>query len=271
MSLKRNLYSCLCLVLVLCSCQYFKSDHPQAALIDQSTTTGMNEKSVIAFAEDIEHSKDNLKRLSSLVYKRGQDELFVENYFNEHGDEILIEYHQTATAMDQSSRRFYFKNDSLILVTASGTNNQSAKKSYTESRTYLRNYTVFKKEIKSAESVTELVTAAFQPEDAKQVSTEDYKGAIDRLRHALNRTDEFELVFDRITEFPDATFLELTSKVPNGYTASIELEAQDAFVDSLKRDPLHFKNNKINFNWKVVDMQAIYVPSGSTSAKGLNR
>lgn len=273
MNFKINLYSCLCLVLVLSSCQYFKSDHPQAALIDQSTTTGMNEASVIAFAEDIEHSKDNLKKLSSLVYKRGQEQFFVEQYFNDHGDEILIEYRQPLPATEQSSRRFYFKNDSLILVTASGTNSQSGKKLYLESRTYLRNYTVFKRESKSAESADDLTAAAFQPVDAKQANSEDYKGAIVRLRHALGRTDEFELVFDKITEYPDASFIELKSKVPNGYTASVELQAKDAFIDSLKRDPVHFRNSKINFNWKVADMEAVYVPSGSTStsASGLNR
>jgi hypothetical protein len=258
---------------LLSSCQYFKSDHPQAALINQSSTTGMTEESVIAFAEDIEQSKNNLKKLSSLVYKRGQDNFFVEQYFNDHGDQVLIEHQQKDQGIQETSRRFYLKNDSLILVTSSDVENKANQRVYLESRTYLRNYTVFKRETKRANSANALTTAAYEPEDIKEINTPDYKAAIKRLQDALSRSNEFDLVFDKITEYPDATFIELKSQTPNGYAASVALEEKDAFADSLIRQPDYFKDNKINFNWKVQEMQAVYVPSGSTStsANGLNR
>jgi hypothetical protein len=270
MNFKTNLYSLICVLLVLGSCQQ-KPKHPQAGLINQSSATGLDEQGVIAFAEDIEHGKNNLKKLSSLVYKRGQENFFVEQYFNDHGDQVLIAHQQALPSMLESSKRYYFKNDSLILVTTSAQHIEDKEQSYEESRTYLRNYTVFKREIKVANSVAELNTAAFEPTGTGPV--EDYKAAIENLRDALQRRNDFELVFDKITRFPDASFISLKSSNPNGYTAQVELQAADAFVDSLMRDPAHFRNNKINFNWKVENMQAIYVPSGSTStsASGLNR
>lgn len=261
---------------LLSSCQNFKSDHPQSQLVGQSSETSMTAESVIAFAEDIEHSKDNLKKLSSLVYQRGQEKLFVEHYFNDHGDQVYIENQQPESTMERSSRRFYLKNDSLVLVTENKIESGSTGKVYLESRTYLRNYTVFKREAKSASNLSALTASAYQEQDIK-LETADYKTDMARLRDALNRSGDFKLVFDKITEYPDASFMELKNKSPNGYTATVELQSKDAFIDSLKRDPLHFRENKLNFNWKVEGMDAIYVPSGSpsvsisTSASGLNR
>jgi hypothetical protein len=261
---------------LLSSCQNFKSDHPQAELINQSSTTGMTEKSVIAFAEDIEHAKDNLKKLSSLVYQRGQEKFFVEHYFNDHGDQVFIEHQRPESAIEDNIRRFYLKNDSLILVTATKHDNTTAGKVFHDSRTYLRNYTIFKREVKQAHNPKALTATAYQDQDIKQ-ATEDYKADLQRLMEALNRSGDFELFFDTIVEYPDASFMELKSKTPSGYKATVELQEQDAFIDSLKRDPMHFKAGKINFNWKVEGMDAIYVPSGSpvgstsTSANGLNR
>jgi hypothetical protein len=262
-------------VQLLSSCQNFKSDHPQAELINQSSTTAMTEESVIAFAEDIEHSKDNLKKLSSLVYERGQEKLFVEHYFNDHGDQVFIEHQRPESAIEDNTRRFYLKNDSLILVTATKLDNAANGKVYNDSRTYLRNYTIFKREVKQANNLKALTATAYQDQDIKQ-ATEDYKADLERLQDALNRSGDFELVFDKIIEYPDASFMELKSKSPNGYSATVELQEKDAFIDSLKRDALHFKEGKLNFNWKVEGMDAIYVPSGSpvstsTSANGLNR
>lgn len=270
MSFKTSFYSLVCVLLLLGSCQQ-KPKHPQAGLINQSSATGLDEQGVIAFAEDIEHGKNNLKKLSSLVYKRGQENFFVEQYFNDHGDQVLIAHEQALPSMAESSKRYYFKNDSLILVTTSAQHIEGNGQSYEESRTYLRNYTVFKRESKFANSTAELSTAAFQPSNTSPV--EDYKASVERLLDALQRRNEFDLVFDKITRYPDASFISLKSANPNGYTAEVELQAADSFVDSLMRDPAHFRNNKINFNWKVEDMQAIYVPSGSssTSASGLNR
>jgi len=259
----------------LYSCQNFKSDHPQAQLVGQASATNMTVESVIAFAEDIEHSKDNLKKLSSLVYERGPEKLFVEHYFNDHGDQVYIENVQPES-MERNSRRFYLKNDSLVLVTENKIENSAAGKAYTESRTYLRNYTVFKREVKRASNLTALTGTAFQEQDIKQV-TADYKKDIEHLQDALARRGDFDLVFDKIASYPDASFIILKSKSPNGYAASIELVSKDAFIDSLQQDPMHFKENKLNFNWKVEGMDAIYVPSGSpvssssTSASGLNR
>lgn len=270
MSFKSNLYSAVCLIMLSASCQQ-KSSHPQAGIINQSSATGLNEQAVIAFAEDIEHGKDNLKKLSSLVYSRGQENFFVEQYFNDHGDQVLIAHEQRLPSQEASSKRYYFKNDSLILVTASLHHNEGQERAFEESRTYLRNYTVFKRESKVAGSTAELSTAAFKPVGTGPA--EDYKAAVERMFDALQRKRDFELVFDKITRYPDASFISLKSTNPNGYTAQVALQSADAFVDSLLRDPAHFRNNKINFNWKVKDMQAIYVPSGSTStsANGLNR
>jgi len=270
MSFKTNLYSAVGLLLILSSCQQ-QPKHPQAGIINQSSATALDEKAVIAFAEDIEHSKANLKKLSSLVYSRGQENFFVEHYFNDHGDQVLVAHQQTLPSMEESSKRYYFRNDSLILVTAVKQDIVGNEKSYEESRTYLRNYTVFKREGKVANSEAELNTAAFQPQKAGPA--EDYKASVAHLMDALERKNEFELVFDKVTRFPDASFISLKSLNPNGYTAQVELQSTDAFADSLVRDPLHFKDSKLNFNWKVEGMQAVYVPSGSTStsASGLNR
>lgn len=270
MNFKTGLYSAIGLLLLLGSCRN-KSDHPQAGIINQSSTTGLNEKAVIEFAEDIEHSRDNLKKLSSLVYKTGQENFFVEKYFNDHGDQVLIAHRQTLPALAESSRRYYFRNDSLILVTSSSSQQEANNTIFEESRTYLRNYTVFKREVKYASTAEELNTAAFKTLDAK--ADEDFEASVRQLQDALEGRNNFELVFDGIARYPDASFITLKSRNPNGYTAQVQLKDKDAFVDSLQRDPARFKSSKINFNWKIENMQAVYVPSGSTStsASGLKR
>jgi len=263
------------LVTILYSCNS-KPAHPQSDLIKQNSATGMNEVSIRAFANRIDTVLNTpaSQKTFSLIYTLGEETLYAEKYSSGDGSQVYIARLNTG-GLSKFIKRYYFKNDSLILVTINHIQDTDNGQVLNDTRTYLRNNIIFKRDGRTAANNEALRKLPYTPISPTENGAfdENYPQEIQTLNDALQQKNKFDMVFDHITTYPDATFLMLKSKIPNGYNASLHLQEKDALIDSLLRFPADFKNERLKLKWKISDQEAIYVPSAitSTSASGLNR
>jgi hypothetical protein len=263
---------CLFLLGIIAGCNSSGTKHPQSELVNQTSSTGMNERSIDQLQLTLDKSLPKLNKSSSLIYTIGDGSLYVEKYVDSNGDQLYIE--RFNNDLDKWNRKYYFKNDSLVLVSESMVQNMEEGRLFKDTKTYLRNFIVFKRASRTATSEAAIGTQSYQniPKTAEAFQA-DYRDSITNLNDALEQRNKFEMVFDNVSKYPDATFVVLKSTAPNGYSAAVQLAEKDPFIDSLINYPATFKGEKLKLKWTVKNGQAIYVPEGSTStsASGLNR
>jgi hypothetical protein len=245
--------------------------HPQADLISQSAATAMTDKTIGVLADSIDANLAQLEKQSSLVYLQGEQSMYAERY-SSNGKAILYVEQRDNGLISSQTKKYYFKNDSLILVQE----NKKINNDYTDTRIFLRNNIAFSREQRKANSASALQTKPYLSLKSIKDNTikeNDYKQNIRTLDEAIAGNNQYEMLFDQFIDIPGENIIQLKSKAQNGYTASIVVKEPDAFTDSLKADPQSFKNEKLNFKWKVEDKEAVYVPVAAkvTSAKGLNK
>jgi hypothetical protein len=241
-------------------------------MVNQAATTGMNEESIREFSTHLDETTGQLNKTYSLVYTTGDGSMYVEQYANAEGDRLLLEH--TNSDLGNAVRKYYFKKDSLILVSAHNIQNTEKGKVVSDTKTYLRNFVVFKRAGRTAASEQAIQALPFLPvKNEEGNTTEDFRAHIRTLQDALQQKDKFDVVFDNVTTYPDAAFVMLKSREQNGYKASVRLTGKDQYVDSLINYPENFRNERLNLKWTVSNGTAIYVPeeSTSTSASGLKR
>lgn len=245
--------------------------HPQADLITQSAATAMTDKTIRILADSINANLDHFEKQSSLVYLQGEQSMYAERY-NSNGKAILYVEQKDNGLINSNTKKYYFKNDSLILVQESNKSNNE----YTDTRVFLRNNIAFGKEQRKGNSASALLTQPYLSIKSikdNSIKENDYQQNIRTLDEAIAGTNQYEMLFDQYIDIPGENIIQLKSKAQNGFTASILVKEPDAFTDSLKALPGNFKNEKLNFKWKVEDKEAVYVPVAAkvTSAKGLNK
>lgn len=241
-------------------CNPFKSDHPQAEIADPHATD-LNTKSILAYSDSIDKNIAKFDRSFSLVYLLGDLSFYVEQFSLNNQTVMLIE-HIYNGANNKSLKKYYFKNDSLIFQKINTELANDEGKIFKDVRTYLRSNTVFKTETRTASALATLNAQPFIDVPLSQQATPDqsYLTAISSLKDVLHGNDKFEMVFDNITTYPDSRYIILKSKMQNNYISSIAVREKDAFIDSLLNDPINFKDQKLNFKWKIEDQEAVYVP-----------
>ena len=260
---------------ILYSCNT-KPAHPQADLINQNTATGMNDVTIRALANGLDTliNSPATQKTFSLIYTLGEETLYAEKYSSVDGSLVYIT-RLNSGGLSKFIKKYYFKKDSLILVTINHIQDKDNGQVLNDTRTYLRNNIIFKRDGRTAATSEALRKLPFTTISPNENGTfdENYPQEIQTLDDALQQKNKFDMVFDHITTYPDATFLILKSKVPNGYNASLHLQEKDALIDSLLRFPADFKDKRLKLKWKIADQEAIYVPSSmtSTSASGLNK
>jgi hypothetical protein len=269
-----RIFSLVLFLFSLCSCNYFRSEHPQAALPGEEGATGMTDKSILSYAATIERNLSHYKKEFSLIYLSGDLSVYAEKY-SAYGDGKLYKTFTANGNISNSVKSYYFKNDSLILVKQQDKIMNEGVEVYKNIRTYLRNNVTFKMDSRTAASAAALSTLPYlliQPSENKYPN-EDYKTDIKSMDEAIAGTDKFEMVFDNITTYPDAHYIFLKSNSPSNYKASLLVSRRDAFIDSLLNFPAVFKDQKLRLKWRIKDKEAIYVPVDSTitSASGLNK
>lgn len=242
----------------LISCNQFKADHSQANLSTENKTTDLTAQSVLDFKNSIDKNLHLLSKNQSLVYMLGDLSFYVEHY----GDSLFVE-HAYNGAESNSIKKYYFKNDSLILYQTGNELVNDESIVFKEERTYLHNHTVFKKDSRTATSAAALKSLPFIDISLNENANNTDKSYLDNvnsLKSVLNGADKFNMVFESIRTYPDSRYITLRSKEPNSYTASILVKERDAFIDSLLNYPFLFKDKKLNFKWEVIDREAVYVP-----------
>jgi len=266
----------LCLGLLLLtfqSCNYFKPKHPQADLPEDGSTA-MTDKSILKFSGTIDRTLNNFKKEISLVYTTGDLSMYVEKY-SEHNGGMLYKIYSTNGNISNTTKSYYFKNDSLILVKEQSNVRNEEGDVYKDIRTYLRNNVTFRIDSRTAVSEEALQTLPFllvQPTDNKYPQ-EGFAADVKGLNDAILGADKFEMVFDNITTYPESHYINLKNKKLATYKASILVTAKDKYIDSLLSMPALFKDEKLKLKWKIEDKEAVYVPVAdtTTSASGLNR
>ena len=243
----------------LFSCNPFKADHPQANLSDENKTTDLTSKSILSYKDSIDKNLHRLPKSQSLVYMLGDLSFYVEKYDNS----LFIE-HAYNGAESNSIKKYYFKNDSLILYQSSNELANEENIAFKDERTYMRNHTVFKKDGRTAASAAALTTLAFIDIPLSENTTPDknYLDNVISLKNVLNGAEKFDMVFESIRTYPDTRYITLRNKEPNSYTASILVKDRDGFIDSLLNYPILFKDKKLNIRWEIIDREAVYVPNG---------
>ena len=253
-------------------CKQFKADHPQAALSNEHDTD-LTAKSIVHYADSIDKHLKLLEKTTSLVYMLGDLSFYVEQYSNNDRPILMIE-HAFNGGISNNLKKYYFRNDSLILETVDNELSNEDGNVFKQVRTYLRNNTVFRMEDRTASAETEIRSLPFVNLPLSQNANTDQSHLenVKTLHDIINGTDKFEMVFESITTYPDSRYIVLRSKLQNNYTASILVNEKDTFIDSLLNKPIDFKDQKLNLKWVIKDQEAVYVPVASnTSANGLKR
>ncbi len=238
-------------------CNQFKADHPQANLNDQNKATDLTASSVLQYTDSIDQNLHQFPKSQSLVYMLGDLSFYVEKY----GSALFVE-HAYNGAESNSLKKYYFRNDSLILFKTSQELANEDGTVFKDERVYLRNHTVFKKDGRTAVSASALKSLPFIDIPLTENVSPDkvYLNNVEALQNVLNGTDKFDMIFESIRTYPDSRYITLRNKEQNGYTASVLVKERDTFIDSLLNYPMLFKDTKLNFKWEVVDREAIYVP-----------
>lgn len=266
-----NLLYAIPVFLLAASCNQ-QPKHPQADLIKQASATAMTDKSILRYTDSISANLSGLEKQSSLVYLLGTQSMYVEKYsFN--GKPVVYLTQTNDEPIGNTIKKYYFKNDSLILVQESIRSN---KPLYTDTRTYLRNNIAFKTEQRNAATSTALSGSSYQnlnKDNHNAGKEQDYKSQVQSLDDAIAGINQFAMVFDQFISLPEESVIRLKGKTQNGYSSSVLVRTSDSLIDSLRRFPATFKNEKLNIKWKIEGEEAVYVPVAAkvTSARGLNK
>lgn len=273
-TMKINILSFAMLCLLLFQGCNSKPKHPQAGMASGEGATGMNDKSILSYSASIDRNINHFNKQYSLIYTSGDLSMYAEKYSG-HSDGMLYKTFSANGTLTETVKSFYFKNDSLILVKEHTQLSKPEGQVQKDTRTYLRNNIAFKMESRTASSPEAIRTLPYlliQPAD-QEYATENYPEQISMLENAIKGTDKFEMIFQNISTYPDASYILLKGKNAANYTASIRVKDKDAFIDSLLHTPSIFKEEKLRLKWKIADKEAVYVPVADTvtSARGLNR
>lgn len=251
-------------VIALCcaqvACKQFKSDHPQAEMSDEHATD-LTAKTISNYADSIDKNISQFHKNTSLLYFLGDLSFYVEKFTGNEGTVLMIE-HAFNGGNNKSLKRYYFRNDSLILQKASTEIDNGDDMVYKDSRTFLRSNTVFKTENKTAPSISSLQSQPYVdvPLSNNENPDQSYLSEVSALNEVVNGVNKFDMVFDNITTYPDSRYIILKSKLQNSYMATILVREKDALIDSLLNDPINFKDQKLHMKWEIKNHEAVYVP-----------
>lgn len=261
------------LLFIIYSCNQ-NPKHPQAGLINQNASTVMTDQDITLYTDSIDANPKDLEKHSSMVYQIGDVSMYVEQY-SYNGRTVTYVENISNEGISNRIRKYYFKNDSLIMVKENNKMSKGDGEIYQDKRTYLRNNIAFKRENRSSVSAASLKKKSYttQRTSGTDKNDKEFIENIVQMKDAINAVNNFEVLFDNIIPGHDETHILLKSKLPNGYSANVVVNDTDQFIDSLINMPSLFKDRKLNIKWKIKDREAIYVPVASsvTSAKGLNR
>ncbi|EDM37087.1 hypothetical protein PBAL39_04793 [Pedobacter sp. BAL39] len=261
-------------LLMMYSCNQ-SPKHPQANYIQQPAATAMTEESISLLADSIDANISKFEKQTSLVFQSDNHAMYVERY-SYNGKPVMYSSYTDDISKGNVQQRYYLQNDSLLLLREHKRSGNDADQRFTDTYTYLRNNIPFKIDSRTAGNENELTRKGFRNIKADPAVSENkapYQKSIQVFEDALQQKDQFDMRFADYIAAGEESYIQLKSSAQNGYSASVMVDTPDALIDSLIKSPSSFKNEKIRFQWKVMDKEAIYVPVASrmTSASGLKR
>lgn len=232
----------------------------------------MNPREIVQYADSIEASIGDLDKAVSLIYTSGEKSFHIEKY-SINGKPMVIVKLNRNEGISSSTEKYYFKNDTLVLIRQVASSRKSSHEAVKNQRIFIRNNVPFKEDLRFAANQEELAKLPFQEFRNTKLLSTNYADSTIVLNDALEGSNAFEMVFDQYIAAESGSYILLKSKLPGGYTANVKVNERDPFIDSLEMNPLVFKDTKLRFKWSLKNNEAIYVPVlvKVTSAKGLNR
>ncbi len=252
---------------VCCSCKQ-GNKHPQAELINKSTSESLNPRQIILYADSIDANLKAMEKSVSLIYIMAESSFHIEQYSFQ-GKPVLMVKYAGNEGLNINNEKYYFKDDSLILIKQNSKLIKERDIEYSNKQVYLRKNIPFLEEVKTASSVDALIPKAFK--QFKNNNPTHFQDSVQILNDALASSNRFEMIFDQFIPGSEASVLLLKSKIPGSYTSILSVFQKDAFIDSLQKDPSWFRNQKLNLKWNIINNEAVYVPVKLTSASGLNK
>ncbi len=270
--MRSSIYFHLLGIFLIAACRPAGNDHPQAHLRDPHQATTLTSDSILLYVQQMDLKLPQAKKQSSLLYLLGDISFYVEKYTYGQGISLLKEWIRNGND-SRSIKKYYFRNDSLLLYTQRHSLVHEDDLIVKDSRTFFRNLTQFRQENRTAASELAIKQVPFMESSSNQlIADQRYLENIQTLEEILAGSGRFEMAFEGMNVFPDARYLLLRSPLQRSYSATVLIPEKDAFIDSLLNEPALFKNRRIYFKWEIREEEAVYVPgSGSTSANGLNK
>ncbi|RZK78917.1 MAG: hypothetical protein EOO92_10240 [Pedobacter sp.] len=266
--MKKTLAIITC-ALIMFSCTQ-SPKHPQAELINKSTRAVLTPAQISQYADSVDANLNSFEKVSSLVYMLNDVSTTVEKY-SANGVPVLFVKRRVNEGLNETVEKYYLNNDSLILSNVVIKTIKDRLTSTKETRTYLRNNIAFKLDFRASDS--ELENIPFKEIKNFKSPILSVEALISQLNEVTSGTNKYEMVFEQYIESENGKSLLLKSKLPGGYIASVIVDDEDALIDSIKSNPGIFKNERLQFKWKLANNEAHYVASseGNTSASGLKR
>lgn len=252
-----------------CSCRQ-GGKHPQADLINKNATEGLTAQEIITYADSVDAGANSMEKSESLIYQTGASSFRVEEYFFQGKPIILVKF-LSNEGVSGNSEKYYFKDDSLILIKQNSKKMEDRSVVFVNKRIYIRKNIPFMEEMRTAPSYTLVNSLPFAEIKNGGLLTTNYQDSVQILNDALAGRNSFEMVFDQFIPGKDLSTILLKSKIPGGYSASLNVNQKDGFIDSLTKDPSLFRDQKLHLKWKIDNNEVSYVPVNVTSASGLNK
>ncbi|PST84213.1 hypothetical protein C7T94_05690 [Pedobacter yulinensis] len=256
------------------ACNKLRSDHPQAGIDRDTTATSLNAANITHYADSIEKMRTQAEKAYSLVYMLGGSSFYTEKYSLR--DEPVLYIEHIVNGNGSTTKCYYLRNDSLVLHKEASTLSNDDAEVFKESRTFFRNGVGFKTDSRTASMYEALQNQPFltvQPGDdpAAVPAYKNLLANLETLEDALHRRNRFDMVFDNITAHPEAAYIVLKSKDPNGYTSSVLVKDRDAWVDSVENNVGMFKDKHLNVRFRIENGEAIYAGSEADQMAGATK
>jgi hypothetical protein len=132
--------------ILLFSCQQGPK-HPQAELLSQQSPTAMNQQEIVQYADSIEAGLGVLDKAVSLIYLSGENSFYIEKY-SINGKPLIMVKQSNNEGISSSTEKYYFKNDSLILVRKIASSTKQSTDAVKNKRIFIRNNVPFKEDLR---------------------------------------------------------------------------------------------------------------------------
>lgn len=238
-----RLLSLFALIFVLsCSSKKESNENPSTSKLSQE---GSFEAEIIAIDANLEEKGQ--VALSMRYSKENDVSIQAKAYFDETGKIIKIdEQYSDGTDKNNGVNSFYLKEGKVFASKEHFDDRTSAKPGFIDRLSfYDKNEQVTKTYEKRVDFEEELENIEYTATKTKGIS-------IARAKRILDQKGEFETTFQGFIEVQVLNYLVLGPPDPNGYTTTLRVDNEDAFIKTLLQNPKKYLNRKVAVDFEQV-------------------